>query len=141
MKRAFGMICCGILMLSGALFWASASNASDNEMAGSSKLTDTIIYEGYENLERSTVDPLSALTEQFGAELANEIMSAGPNDLIMLDFVNGGVEVSVVPGSSDYPAVESTEPFVPEGLEVAGPLITGEPLSRGDFTYKMKSPQ
>ena len=141
MKRAFGMICCGILMLSGALFWASASNASDNEMAGSSKLTDTIIYEGYENLERSTVDPLSALTEQFGAELANEIMSAGPNDLIMLDFVNGGVEVSVVPGSSDYPAVESTEPFVPEGLEVAGPLITGEPLSRGDFTQKMKSPQ
>ena len=134
MKRAFGMICCGILMLSGALFWASASNASDNEMAGSSKLTDTIIYEGYENLERSTVDPLSALTEQFGAELANEIMSAGPNDLIMLDFVNGGVEVSVVPGSSDYPAGESTEPFVPEGVEVAGPLITGEPLSRGDFT-------
>ena len=134
MKRAFGMICCGILMLSGALFWASASNASDNEMAGSSKLTDTIIYEGYENLERSTVDPLSALTEQFGAELANEIINAGPDDLIMLDFVNGGVEVSVVPGSSDYPAVESTEPFVPEGLEVAGPLITGEPLSRGDFT-------
>lgn len=134
MKRAFGMICCGILMLSGALFWASASNASDNEMAGSSKLTDTIIYEGYENLERSTVDPLSALTEQFGAELANEIMSAGPNDLIMFDYVDGGVEVSVVPGSSDYPAVESTEPFVPEGLEVAGPLITGEPLSRGDFT-------
>lgn len=30
----------------------------------------------------------------------------------MLDFVNGGVEV--VPGSSDYPAVESTEPFVPD---------------------------
>ena len=134
MKRAFGMICCGILMLSGALFWASASNASDNEMAGSSKLTDTIIYEGYENLERSTVDPLSALTEQLGAELANEIINAGPDDLIMLDFVNGGVEVSVAPGSSDYPAVESTEPFVPEGLEVAGPLITGEPLSRGDFT-------
>lgn len=134
MKRVFGMICCGILMLSGALFWASASNASDDEMAGSSKLADTIVYEGYENLERSTVDPLSALTEQFGAELANEIMSAGPNDLIMFDYVDGGVEVSVVPGSSDYPAVESTEPFVPEGLEVAGPLITGEPLSRGDFT-------
>lgn len=124
MKRAFGMICCGILVLSGALFWASASNASDDEMAGSSKLADTIVYEGYENLERSTVDPLSALTEQLGAELANEIINAGPDDLIMLDFVNGGVEVSVVPGSSDYPAVESTEPFVPEGLEVAGPLIT-----------------
>ena len=123
MKRVFGMICCGILMLSGALFWASASNVSDNEMAGSSKLTDTIVYEGYENLERSTVDPLSALTEQFGAELANEIMSAGPNDLIMFDYVDGGVEVSVVPGSSDYPAVESTEPFVPEGLEVIAPFV------------------
>lgn len=123
MKRVFGMICCGILMLSGALFWASASNASDDEMAGSSKLADTIVYEGYENLERSTVDPLSALTEQLGAELANEIINAGPDDLIMLDFVNGGVEVSVVPGSSDYPAVESTEPFVPEGLEVAAPFV------------------
>lgn len=123
MKRAFGMICCGILMLSGALFWASASNASDDEMAGSSKLADTIVYEGYENLERSTVDPLSALTEQLGAELANEIINAGPDDLIMLDFVNGGVEVSVVPGSSDYPAVESTEPFIPEGLEVAAPFV------------------
>ena len=134
MKRVFGMICCGILMLSGALFWASASNASDNEMAGSSKLADTIVYEGYENSEGLPVDPLSALTEQLGAELANEIINAGPDDLIMLDFVDGGVEVSVVPGSSDYPAVESTEPFVPEGLEVAGPLITGEPLSRGDFT-------
>lgn len=123
MKRVFGMICCGILMLSGALFWASASNASDDEMAGSSKLADTIVYEGYENLERSTVDPLSALTEQLGAELANEIINAGPDDLIMLDFVNGGVEVSVVPGSSDYPAVESTEPFIPEGLEVAAPFV------------------
>ncbi len=123
MKRVFGMICCGILMLSGALFWASASNTSDDEMAGSSKLADTIVYEGYENSEGLPGDPLSALTEQFGAELANEIMSAGPNDLIMLDYVDGGVEVSVVPGSSDYPAVESTEPFVPEGLEVAAPFI------------------
>ena len=123
MKRVFGMICCGILMLSGALFWASASNTSDDEMAGSSKLADTIVYEGYENSEGLPVDPLSALTEQFGAELANEIMSAGPNDLILLDYVDGGVEVSVVPGSSDYPAVESTEPFVPEGLEVAAPFI------------------
>lgn len=123
MKRVFGMICCGILMLSGALFWASASNTSDDEMAGSSKLADTIVYEGYENSEGLPGDPLSALTEQFGAELANEIMSAGPNDLIMLDYVDGGVEVSVVPGSSDYPAVESTEPFVPEGLEVADPFV------------------
>lgn len=123
MKRVFGMICCGILMLSGALFWASASNTSDDEMAGSSKLADTIVYEGYENSEGLPGDPLSALTEQFGAELANEIMSAGPNDLIMLDYVDGGVEVSVVPGSSDYPAVESTEPFVPEGLEVAAPFV------------------
>lgn len=123
MKRIFGMICCGILMLSGALFWASASNTSDDEMAGSSKLADTIVYEGYENSEGLPVDPLSALTEQFGAELANEIMSAGPNDLIMFDYVDGGVEVSVVPGSSDYPAVESTEPFVPEGLEVAAPFV------------------
>lgn len=123
MKRVFGMICCGILMLSGALFWASASNTSDDEMAGSSKLADTIVYEGYENSEGLPVDPLSALTEQFGAELANEIMSAGPNDLIMLDYVDGGVEVSVVPGSSDYPAVESTEPFIPEGLEVAAPFV------------------
>ena len=123
MKRVFGMICCGILMLSGALFWASASNTSDDEMAGSSKLADTIVYEGYENSEGLPGDPLSALTEQFGAELANEIMSAGPNDLIMFDSVDGGVEVSVVPGSSDYPAVESTEPFVPEGLEVAAPFV------------------
>lgn len=123
MKRVFGMICCGILMLSGALFWASASNTSDDEMAGSSKLADTIVYEGYENSEGLPGDPLSALTEQFGAELANEIMSAGPNDLIMFDYVDGGVEVSVVPGSSDYPAVESTEPFVPEGLEVAAPFV------------------
>ncbi len=123
MKRVFGMICCGILMLSGALFWASASNTSDDEMAGSSKLADTIVYEGYENSEGLPVDPLSALTEQLGAELANEIINAGPDDLIMLDFVDGGVEVSVVPGSSDYPAVESTEPFVPEGLEVAAPFI------------------
>ena len=123
MKRVFGMICCGILMLSGALFWASASNTSDDEMAGSSKLADTIVYEGYENSEGLPGDPLSALTEQFGAELANEIMSAGPNDLIMLDYVDGGVEVSVVPGSSDYPAVESTEPFIPEGLEVAAPFV------------------
>ena len=92
-------------------------------MAGSSKLADTIVYEGYENSEGLPGDPLSALTEQFGAELANEIMSAGPNDLIMLDYVDGGVEVSVVPGSSDYPAVESTEPFVPEGLEVAAPFV------------------
>lgn len=123
MKRVFGMICCGILMLSGALFWASASNTSDDEMAGSSKLADTIVYEGYENSEGLPGDPLSALTEQLGAELANEIINAGPDDLIMLDFVDGGVEVSVVPGSSDYPAVESTEPFVPEGLEVAAPFI------------------
>ena len=123
MKRIFGMICCGILMLSGALFWASASNTSDDEMAGSSKLADTIVYEGYENSEGLPGDPLSALTEQLGAELANEIINAGPDDLIMLDFVDGGVEVSVVPGSSDYPAVESTEPFVPEGLEVAAPFI------------------
>lgn len=123
MKRVFGMICCGILMLSGALFWASASNTSDDEMAGSSKLADTIVYEGYENSEGLPVDPLSALTEQFGAELANEIINAGPDDLIMLDFVDGGVEVSVVPGSSDYPAVESTEPFIPEGLEVAAPFV------------------
>ena len=123
MKRVFGMICCGILMLSGALFWASASNTSDDEMAGSSKLADTIVYEGYENSEGLPGDPLSALTEQFGAELANEIMSAGPNDLIMFDYVDGGVEVSVVPGSSDYPAVESTEPFVPEGLEVIAPFV------------------
>ena len=123
MKRVFGMICCGILMLSGALFWASASNTSDDEMAGSSKLADTIVYEGYENSEGLPVDPLSALTEQLGAELANEIINAGPDDLIMLDFVDGGVEVSVVPGSSDYPAVESTEPFVPEGLEVAAPFV------------------
>lgn len=123
MKRVFGMICCGILMLSGALFWASASNTSDDEMAGSSKLADTIVYEGYENSEGLPGDPLSALTEQFGAELANEIMSAGPNDLIMFDYVDGGVEVSVVPGSSDYPAVESTEPFIPEGLEVAAPFV------------------
>lgn len=123
MKRVFGMICCGILMLSGALFWASAPNTSDDEMAGSSKLADTIVYEGYENSEGLPVDPLSALTEQLGAELANEIINAGPDDLIMLDFVNGGVEVSVVPGSSDYPAVESTEPFVPEGLEVAAPFV------------------
>lgn len=123
MKRVFGMICCGILMLSGALFWASALNTSDDEMAGSSKLADTIVYEGYENSEGLPVDPLSALTEQLGAELANEIINAGPDDLIMLDFVDGGVEVSVVPGSSDYPAVESTEPFVPEGLEVAAPFV------------------
>ena len=123
MKRVFGMICCGILMLSGALFWASASNTSDDEMAGSSKLADTIVYEGYENSEGLPVDPLSALTEQLGAELANEIINAGPDDLIMLDYVDGGVEVSVVPGSSDYPAVESTEPFVPEGLEVAAPFV------------------
>lgn len=123
MKRVFGMICCGILMLSGALFWASASNTSDDEMAGSSKLADTIVYEGYENSEGLPGDPLSALTEQLGAELANEIINAGPDDLIMLDFVDGGVEVSVVPGSSDYPAVESTEPFVPEGLEVAAPFV------------------
>lgn len=123
MKRIFGMICCGILMLSGALFWASASNTSDDEMAGSSKLADTIVYEGYENSEGLPGDPLSALTEQLGAELANEIINAGPDDLIMLDFVDGGVEVSVVPGSSDYPAVESTEPFVPEGLEVAAPFV------------------
>lgn len=123
MKRVFGMICCGILMLSGALFWASASNTSDDEMAGSSKLADTIVYEGYENSEGLPGDPLSALTEQLGAELANEIINAGPDDLIMLDFVDGGVEVSVVPGSSDYPAVESTEPFIPEGLEVAAPFV------------------
>ena len=110
-------------MLSGLIFGANASNVSNDETKGSSKLVDTIVYEGYENSEGLPVDPLSALTEQLGAELANEIINAGPDDLIMLDFVNGGVEVSVVPGSSDYPAVESTEPFVPEGLEVADPFV------------------
>lgn len=123
MRRFWGIACCGILVLSGLIFGANASNMSNDETKGSSKLADTIVYEGYENSEGLPGDPLSALTEQFGAELANEIMSAGPNDLIMFDYVDGGVEVSVVPGSSDYPAVESTEPFVPEGLEVADPFV------------------
>ena len=123
MRRFWGIAFCGILVLSGLIFGANASNMSNDETKGSSKLADTIVYEGYENSEGLPGDPLSALTEQFGAELANEIMSAGPNDLIMFDYVDGGVEVSVVPGSSDYPAVESTEPFVPEGLEVIAPFV------------------
>ena len=79
MRRFWGIACCGILVLSGLIFGANASNMSNDETKGSSKLADTIVYEGYENSEGLPVDPLSALTEQFGAELANEIMSAGPN--------------------------------------------------------------
>lgn len=114
MRRIFCITCCGIFMLSGALLGA---NAHMNETESSSKLVDAIVYD---DAGEPFGDPKGALKETFGAELAEEIMNAGPDDLIMFDFVNGSVEV--VHCSSEYSAVESTEAFIPEGLDVAEPL-------------------
>lgn len=114
MKRVFSLVCCGILVLSGALFGAKAYM---NEAVSSSKLVDAMIYYDF---EEPFADPEIALRENFGDELADEIINAGPDGLIMFDLVGGGVEV--VHCSSEYSVAESTEAFIPEGLDVVEPL-------------------
>lgn len=116
MKRIFSITCCGIFMLSVTLFGASAYI---REAVSSSKLVDTMIYD---DLKGPFVDPKIALKETFGEELADEILNAGSDDLIMFDLVNGSVEITHC--SSEYSVVESTEAFIPEGLDVAEPLAT-----------------
>lgn len=112
-KRILTVLFCGGVLFSGVLFGAAGSNTSDDEAIGSFKLADTIVYDHFEGLEESIVDPQTALVERFGAELANEIMNAGPDDLIMFDMVNG--DVKVVHGSPERPVAESTEACAPEG--------------------------
>lgn len=131
MKRIVSMVCCGIIMLSCTLVWANASNTSDDEVMDSSKLSDAIVYDDFKG---PLVDPKIALEETFGEELANEILNAGPDDLIMFDLVNESAEVVHCP--STYSAVESTEAFIPEGLDVAQPLAAkGNPDSMAQIEY------
>ncbi len=114
MKYFLCITCCGTLMLSGVLFGV---NAYTSETVSSSKLADAIIYS---DSKEPFVDPKNALKETFGEELADEILNAGSDDLILFDLVNGDVEV--VHCSPEYSAVENTEAFIPEGLDVVEPF-------------------
>lgn len=114
MKRALSIVICGALALSGVIFGVGAYNG---EVAHDEDMLDLVkdasdLYASWETPEESR----ARLIEEVGEELAEEILST-PDGCTYYDLVNGTVEVVTIDPS--YPEVTSTEPYIPEGREVA----------------------